>query len=90
MKGRFTSENAAQMGRRGGLATVKRHGAAHMAKIGRLGFWATCKRHYGNDPRAMVNTLIARGLSAVDPFPANGAWQGTASNRLPPDWKPKA
>jgi hypothetical protein len=36
----FTQENAAEMGARGGKATVERHGREHMAEIGKLGMAA--------------------------------------------------
>lgn len=42
---RFTKENAAAYGSRGGRRTVERHGRAHMAAIGVRGFWATVLRH---------------------------------------------
>lgn len=86
-RGFFTSANAAQHGRAGGLTTLERHGREHMQRIGRAGFWRTCERHYGGNPRDMVNALINRGLAAIDPFPENGAWQGNG-NRLPTDWTP--
>jgi general stress protein YciG len=89
---KFTRENAAAMGRKGGQATAQRHGREHMRQIGRLGFRATVKRHYGGDARAYINRLISLGLARIDPFPENGAWQprpdGTPTSYLPEDWSP--
>ena len=65
----------AEAGRKGGKATVAKHGRDHMRAIGRKGFEVTCNRHYGGDRRAMLNALIRRGLRAMDPCPWNGAWQ---------------
>ena len=64
-----------ELGRRGGLATVARHGRAHMATIGRLGFQATMDRHWNGDRKAAVRRLQELGLMAQDPFPSNRAWQ---------------
>jgi hypothetical protein len=89
---RFTPENAATHGRKGGMTTVQRHGRAHMQRIGKQGFQATVQRHYAGDARAYVNKLIERGLAALDPVPSNGAWQprsdGTVPDRLPKTWNP--
>ena len=71
---KFTKENAAFMGQKGGRATAARHGHAHMSKIGARGFWETVKRHWDGDAKAYVNYLIALGLAATDPVPQNGAF----------------
>ena len=72
---KFTPETAAAAGRRGGLATVARHGREHMAKIGARGFARTVERHWGGDRKRFLEYLQRLGLAAIDPFPANGAWQ---------------
>ena len=71
---RFTSLTAKLMGRKGGLATVRKHGHEHMQAIGRKGFKATTDRHFGGDKRKHLNYLISRGLSCMDPCPWNGVW----------------
>lgn len=88
---RFTTATARALGRKGGQATVARHGRAHMQRIGRRGFHAMVRRRYGGDYRLAINTLIARGLMAQDPAPQNGAWTNAhISNRLPADYTPPA
>ena len=98
---RFTNENAAEFGRRGGLSTVSRYGSTHMSYIGRLGFWATVTRHWHGNARAYVNYLIAMGIAATDPVPQNGAFtherrllhiraQTGTLNYLRRYWKPPA
>jgi general stress protein YciG len=88
---RFTNDTAAALGRKGGQATAQRHGRDHMARIGRKGFHAMVRKHYGGDYRRAINTLIARGLMALDPVPQNGAWtKARVSNRLPADYVPPA
>ena len=72
---RFTSQTAAAFGRRGGLATFKKHGVAYMREIGRRGFQATTDRHFEGDRCNHLNALIRRGLRAQDPCPWNGVWQ---------------
>lgn len=98
---KFTAENAAEHGRKGGRATVERHGRGHMSTIGARGFWTTVRRHWGGDARAFVNYLIALGLAATDPVPQNGAFdhdrarlrerarQGTLAY-LRPHWQPRS
>lgn len=41
------SEHMRELGRRGGRATVARHGAEHMSRIGKAGFAATLAIHGG-------------------------------------------
>ena len=96
---RFTKENAATYGRRGGLSTVSRHGREHMSHIGVRGFWRTVERHWNGNPRPFVNYFIALGIAATDPVPQNGAFThdrrllriraevGTL-NYVRPYWKP--
>jgi len=72
----FTSLTAAAAGRKGGLATVRKHGREHMRLIGRRGFQVTTDRHFDGDRRKHLNYLISRGLACMDPCPWNGAWQG--------------
>lgn len=45
------------IGRKGGRATARRHGSAHMAAIGRKGFITTLARHWQGDKPAMVAWL---------------------------------
>jgi hypothetical protein len=45
-----------------------------MQAIGKRGFATTVARHFGGDRERAINTLIHRGLMAIDPFPHNGAW----------------
>ncbi|MDQ2995526.1 MAG: hypothetical protein M3R61_00500 [Chloroflexota bacterium] len=71
---KFTKENAAAMGRRGGTQTAARHGRDHMSKIGVRGFWTTVNRHWDGDAKAFVNYLIGLGIAATDPVPQNGAF----------------
>lgn len=71
---KFTPDNAADMGRKGGLKTFEKYGRDHMCKIGKLGLQATVDKHYNGDRRLAINTLIHRGLMAIDPMPYNGAW----------------
>lgn len=71
---RFTRENAAHFGRRGGQTTYQRYGSEHMRRIGLKGFYTTAVRHFNGSPRAFVNYFIALGLAATDPFPQNGAF----------------
>ncbi|HEU4325712.1 MAG TPA: hypothetical protein VFS21_21410 [Roseiflexaceae bacterium] len=96
---KFTRENAAKMGRKGGRRTVERHGREHMSRIGVRGFWRTAERHWGGDPRPMVNYLIGVGRAATDPVPSNGAFERDretlrrrallgALNFLRPRWRP--
>lgn len=61
---RFTSTTAAAMGRKGGQATLQRHGRDHMACIGRSGFAATVRTHWHGDRAAYVAHLRERGLLA--------------------------
>jgi hypothetical protein len=98
---KFTKENAAHMGRKGGRATATKHGRAHMSRIGARGFWETVKRHWDGDARAYVNYLIALGIAATDPVPQNGAFEhdrarlrsrarmGTLSY-VRPFWRPRS
>jgi len=84
---RFTKDTAAALGRKGGQATAEKHGREHMRKIGRKGFHAVVRKHYGGDYRLAINTLIARGLMALDPVPENGAWtKDRITDRLPADF----
>ena len=97
---KFTSANAAEIGSKGGRATVERHGRKHMSKLGVRGFWATVSRHWDGDARAYVNYMIALGLAATDAVPQNGAVEhrrhilkmrartGTMQ-RLRPHWRPR-
>jgi general stress protein YciG len=71
----FTRANAAAMGRRGGLATVKAYGHEHMRAIGRKGFQVTTDKHFQGDRHKHLNHLIKLGLRAMDPAPWNGVWQ---------------
>ena len=73
--GKFTPQTAAVFGRRGGLATFRKHGVEHMREIGRRGFEVTTQRHYNGDKYRHLNDLIRRGLSAIDPAPWNRSWQ---------------
>ncbi len=70
-----TREQMQELGRRGGRATVERHGREHMAAIGRKGFAVMVDRHWGGDRKAAVRRLVELGLMAQDPIPENGAWQ---------------
>lgn len=71
---KFTSDNAAAMGRRGGLATYEKHGRPHMQKIGKAGFQVVADKYHGGDRRKLMNTLIHKALMAIDPMPYNRAW----------------
>jgi hypothetical protein len=86
---RFNRRNAKAVGRKGGLATVARHGRPHMQAIGRRGFQTTTDRHYGGDRRRHLNDLIARGLRALDPCPWNGAHQNYTAFPDPPTPNPE-
>ena len=44
----FTSENAAQFGRKGGKATAERHGLEHFREIGKRGFEAHAEKWFGS------------------------------------------
>lgn len=57
----FTKDNASQYGRKGGLATVKKHGPAYMAKIGRKGFEATTAKYFGGDESAHRQWMAEKG-----------------------------
>ena len=46
-----------------------------MAAIGKLGFQATVDKHWRGDRERYLKFLQVKGLIAIDPFPANGAWQ---------------
>lgn len=72
---KFTAETAAAAGRKGGLATVARHGHSHMQAIGARGFASTVARHWGGDRQRFLTYIQHRGLAVIDPFPQNGAWQ---------------
>ena len=50
-----------EAGRLGGLATVARHGKAHMSKIGKAGFRRLCTRFPANSRRRALEFLNARG-----------------------------
>lgn len=54
-----------EAGRKGGMATVRKHGRAHMATIGAKGFLATCARHWQGDRRGFARWLHARAALAV-------------------------
>ena len=71
---KYGNEHLRAIGRKGGQATAARHGREHMRSIGKVGFAVTVERHFGGDRELAINTLIQRGLMAIDPFPANGAW----------------
>jgi hypothetical protein len=62
---KFTADNAAELGRRGGNTTVERLGRAHMQAIGRLGFAETVRRHWGGDRAAYTAHLRELGLLAA-------------------------
>jgi general stress protein YciG len=53
-----------EAGKRGGKATVRRHGREHMRRIGKRGFEVTVARHWGGDRRAYRDFLHARGWHA--------------------------
>lgn len=63
---KFTRENAAALGKRGGTTTAERHGAAHMAKIGRVGYERTRDKHFAGSDAAMGEWLHRKGTSATD------------------------
>ena len=71
---KYGTEHMRALGQRGGRATAERHSRAHMQAIGKKGFAVTVERHFGGDRELAINTLIHRGLMAIDPFPQNGAW----------------
>lgn len=50
-----------EAGRRGGLATHRKHGSAYMAMIGRRGFRAYVEKIYHGDARAAREHLLAAG-----------------------------
>lgn len=58
---KFTKENAAELGRRGGQATVAKHGNEHMQEIGRKGFVATTKRYFHGSEFSHIRFLINMG-----------------------------
>jgi hypothetical protein len=60
---RFTSDNAREFGRRGGQATLARHGREHMARIGQAGFLALARTlgYVGGSRRGAVQQLQAAG-----------------------------
>ena len=62
---KFTASNAVEMGQRGGNATVKKHGRAHMRAIGRRGFAETVRRHWRGDRAAYTAHLREAGLLAI-------------------------
>ena len=68
-------ERMRALGRRGGLATLRAKGYGHMREIARRGFKATVEKHYNGDKARYLAVLHARGLAAIDPFPANTAWR---------------
>ena len=72
---KFTPETASAAGKKGGQTTVERHGHSHMAVIGKRGFQATVDKHWRGDRTRYLKYLQTKGLIAIDPFPANGAWQ---------------
>lgn len=74
-RGRFTQASAAEFGRRGGRATVRRHGAEHMRRIGRAGFRATVNRHWSGDRGAFLDFLAREGRATSDAAPWNRAFQ---------------
>lgn len=74
-RGRFTSSGAADYGRRGGHATVRRHGSEYMRRIGRRGFLATLQRHWKGDRESFLDFLTREGRAATDAAPWNGAFQ---------------
>ena len=78
---KYGAEHMRALGQKGGRTTAERHGRAHMQAIGRKGFAVTVERHFGGDRELAINTLIHRGLMAIDPFPQNGAW--TTPRRSP-------
>lgn len=51
---------AAERGRKGGKATVQRHGSTHMECIGRAGLHTTAERYYGGDVSAYMEALRGR------------------------------
>jgi general stress protein YciG len=71
---KYGAEHLRTIGRKGGQTTAARHGRMHMQRIGRVGFAVTVERHFGGNRERAINTLIHRGLMAIDPCPANGAW----------------
>jgi general stress protein YciG len=71
---RFTPDNAATHGRKGGQRTAERHGRAHYQRIGKLGFAATVAKHHGGNRKAYLEHLQRKALIAIDPAPWNGAW----------------
>ena len=70
---KFTRDTAADFGRRGGQATVKRHGRQHMSEIGKAGFEAMVQKYWNGDRAACLRRLKEKGLMAIDPTPFNGA-----------------
>jgi hypothetical protein len=71
----LTHERAVQLGAKGGRATVRKHGIAHMAAIGRKGWYGLVTKRFGGDYQRAGAWLSRHGLRAQDPFPENGAWQ---------------
>ncbi len=64
-KAREASRKMRDLGRKGGRATVKRHGKHYMAEIGRKGFMVTCARHWQGDKRGFVEWLHDRAYVAT-------------------------
>lgn len=65
-------------GRKGGLETVRRHGAAHMKKLGSLGGSATARRH-GRSHFQRIGGLHARKPAALPVPPAEAAMLAKAT-----------
>jgi len=75
MSRRNDKEHMAAIGRKGGLATVARHGREHMRRIGKRGFDHMVEKYWAGNRRRAVERLAELGRMSLDPAPWNGAWQ---------------
>jgi hypothetical protein len=68
----MTKQEAARLG---GLATMKKYGAAHMSRLGKKGFKALCRKFPGNNRRYALMHLNGKGKVSARYIPARSAEQ---------------
>lgn len=77
----FTKDNAKEFGRKGGRATVERHGGEHMRHIGKKGHISTTEKHFEGNEEAHGAYLAQLGRWVY--------WKHTGLRmKLGPDGKP--
>ena len=67
----MTRKEAAALG---GLARARALSPERRKEIAAMGFAALVERRFAGDRARAIEWLTAKGLAALDPFPANHVW----------------